>query len=61
MINEVFDLFDKLGASDEQLDFPILYCSALQGIVGWEADQLSEDMRLSLTPLSRKCRRRQWR
>ena len=54
VINEVFDLFDKLGASDEQLDFPILYCSALQGIVGWEADQLSEDMRPSLTPLSRK-------
>ena len=45
VINEVFDLFDKLGASDEQLDFPILYCSALQGIVGLEADQLSEDMR----------------
>ena len=45
VINEVFDLFDKLGASDEQLDFPILYCSALQGIVGWESDQLSEDMR----------------
>ncbi len=45
VINEVFDLFDKLGASDVQLDFPILYCSALQGIVGCEADQLSEDMR----------------
>ncbi len=45
VINEVFDLFDKLGASDEQLDFPILYCSALQGTVGWEADELSEDMR----------------
>ena len=45
VINEVFDLFDKLGASDEQLDFPILYCSALQGVVGWEADHLSESMR----------------
>jgi len=45
VINEVFDLFDKLGASDEQLDFPILYCSALHGIVSWEADQMSEDMR----------------
>ena len=45
VINEVFDLFDKLDASYEQLDFPILYCSALQGIVGWEADELSEDMR----------------
>ena len=45
VINEVFDLFDKLDASYEQLDFPILYCSALQGVVGWEADCLSEDMR----------------
>ncbi len=45
VINEVFDLFDKLDASYEQLDFPILYCSALQGVVGWEADELSEDMR----------------
>ena len=45
VINEVFDLFDKLGASDEQLDFPILYCSALHGKVSWEADQLSADMR----------------
>ena len=45
VINEVFDLFDKLGASDEQLDFPILYCSALQGTGGWEAAELSEDMR----------------
>ena len=35
VINEVFDLFDNLGGSDEQLDFPILYCSARLGIVGW--------------------------
>ena len=52
VIDEVFDLFDKLGASDEQLDFPILYCSALQGKVGWEADELSEDM----APLGRHYR-----
>ncbi len=30
-VNQTFDLFDKLGASDEQLDFPIVYASALQG------------------------------
>ena len=30
-INETFDLFDKLGATDEQMDFPIVYASALQG------------------------------
>ena len=54
VINEVFDLFDKLGGSDEQLDFPILYCSALQGIVGWEADKLSEDMRPLLAAIIEK-------
>ena len=30
VVNETFDLFDKLGASDEQLDFPVVYASALQ-------------------------------
>ena len=33
-INLTFDLFDKLGASDEQLDFPIVYAS---GLNGWAA------------------------
>ena len=54
VIDEVFDLFDKLGASDEQLDFPILYCSALQGKVGWEADKLSEDMQPLLAAIIEK-------
>jgi GTP-binding protein len=31
VLNQVFDLFDRLGATDEQLDFPIVYASALQG------------------------------
>jgi GTP-binding protein len=31
VINETFDLFDKLGATDEQMDFPVVYASALQG------------------------------
>lgn len=31
VIDQTFDLFDKLGATDEQLDFPVVYCSALQG------------------------------
>lgn len=47
VIDQVFDLFDRLGASDEQLDFPIIYASALNGVAGLEADQLAEDM----TPL----------
>ncbi len=47
VIDQVFDLFDSLGATDEQLDFPIIYASALNGIAGLEADDLAEDM----TPL----------
>lgn len=44
VVNEVFDLFDKLGATDEQLDFPIIYASALTGIAGMEMDEMAEDM-----------------
>ncbi len=38
VIDQVFDLFDKLGATDEQLDFPVVYCSALNGYAGMEAE-----------------------
>lgn len=34
VLDETFDLFDRLGASDEQLDFPVVYASALQGYAG---------------------------
>jgi GTP-binding protein len=44
VLNEVFDLFDRLGATDEQLDFPVIYASALNGIAGMEADDLADDM-----------------
>lgn len=47
VIDQVFDLFDSLGASEEQLDFPIIYASALNGVAGYEVDTLQEDM----TPL----------
>jgi GTP-binding protein len=47
VIDQVFDLFDSLGATDKQLDFPIIYASALLGKAGPEPDQLSDDM----TPL----------
>ncbi len=42
-----FDLFDKLGATDEQLDFPVIYASAINGFSGTEPDVTSGDM----TPL----------
>ncbi len=44
VVNEVFDLFDKLGATDEQLDFPIIYASALTGIAGLDVDDMAPDM-----------------
>lgn len=44
VLNEVFDLFDRLGANETQLDFPVIYCSAVQGIAGYEADELGDDM-----------------
>ena len=44
VIDQIFDLFDKLGATDEQLDFPIIYASALNGVAGPEPDQLEDDM-----------------
>ena len=47
VIDQVFDLFDRLGANDEQLDFPVVYCSALGGYAGLEAEVREGDM----TPL----------
>ena len=45
VINHTFDLFDKLGATEEQLDFPVVYASALNGYAMLDADQPGTDMR----------------
>jgi len=45
VINQTFDLFDKLGATDEQLDFPIVYASGLNGYAGLTPDVREGDMR----------------
>jgi len=47
VIDQVFDLFVNLGATDEQLDFPIVYTSALQGYAALDLSHPSQDM----TPL----------
>nr|WP_174840064.1 MULTISPECIES: translational GTPase TypA [Shewanella] len=47
VIDQVFDLFDNLGATDEQLDFPVVYASALNGFASLDPQDNSEDM----TPL----------
>ncbi len=47
VMDQVFDLFDSLGATDEQLDFPVMYASAINGIAGTSVEDMAEDM----TPL----------
>tara|TARA_Y100000768_G_scaffold325660_1_gene262699 strand:+ start:13528 stop:15312 length:1785 start_codon:yes stop_codon:yes gene_type:complete len=44
VLDQVFDLFDRLGGNDEQLDFPVIYASALNGVAGLDEDDMSDDM-----------------
>ena len=44
VLDQVFDLFDRLGGNDEQLDFPVVYASALDGVAGLDEDAMAEDM-----------------
>jgi GTP-binding protein len=45
VLDQTFELFDQLGASDEQLDFPVVYASALHGYAGFDQDVRTGDMR----------------
>ncbi|WP_019103091.1 translational GTPase TypA, partial [Chromobacterium haemolyticum] len=45
VVDQTFDLFDKLGATDEQLDFPIIYASGLNGFAKLELEEVSDNMR----------------
>ena len=45
VVNQTFDLFDKLGATEEQLDFPVIYASALNGWAATEPGVVGTDMR----------------
>ena len=44
VLDQVFDLFDRLEATDDQLDFPIIYTSAINGTSGLEIDEMQSDM-----------------
>jgi GTP-binding protein len=44
VLDQVFDLFDRLGGNDDQLDFPVIYASALNGVAGLDEEKMSEDM-----------------
>jgi GTP-binding protein len=44
VVDQVFDLFDRLDATEEQLDFPVIFTSALEGISGLDHENLAADM-----------------
>ncbi|MEE3019140.1 MAG: GTP-binding protein, partial [Pseudomonadota bacterium] len=44
VVDQVFDLFDTLGATEEQLDFPMIYASAINGVAGEDFDDMAADM-----------------
>ncbi len=44
VVDEVFELFDTLGATDEQLDFPVVYGSALEGRAGLSPEEIGDDL-----------------
>jgi GTP-binding protein len=44
VVDQVFDLFDRLGASEEQLDFPVIFASAIEGVAGEDHEALAADM-----------------
>ena len=44
VVDQVFDLFDRLGATEEQLDFPVIFASAIEGIAGLDHEDMSADM-----------------
>ena len=46
-VDQVFDLFDALGATDEQMDFPVIFAAAIEGIAGLDHADMASDM----TPL----------
>ena len=43
VVDQTFELFDRLGATDEQLDFPIVYASALKGFAGLDMDTIDQE------------------
>lgn len=44
VVDQVFDLFDRLGANEEQLDFPVIFASAIEGISGDDHEAMGTDM-----------------
>jgi len=55
VVNRTFDLFDRLGASERQLDFPVVYTSALRGVAGLAPDAMGADMTALFETIISRC------
>jgi GTP-binding protein len=55
VVNRTFDLFDRLGASERQLDFPIVYTSALRGVAGLAPEAMGTDMTALFETIVARC------
>jgi GTP-binding protein len=55
VLDQTFDLFDRLGATDEQLDFPVVYASALRGFAGLEPTVRDGDMQALFKTIVEHC------
>ena len=58
VVNQTFDLFDKLGATDDQLDFPVVYASALNGWATLDVAVAKAACRRKAPPTCARCSRR---
>src|SRR5258706_8868564 len=59
VVNHTFDLFDKLGATEEQLDFPVIYASALQGWASTNPGEPGTDLKPLFEPILAHVRMRE--
>ncbi|MCC7198697.1 MAG: translational GTPase TypA [Gammaproteobacteria bacterium] len=55
VLNQTFDLFDRLGATEHQLDFPVVYASAIQGISGHDPHRMGTDMTVLFETIVDRC------
>ena len=55
VLDQTFDLFDRLGATDAQLDFPVVYASALRGFAGFDPQVRGGDMRALFETIVTHC------
>ena len=55
MLDQTFDLFDRLGATEAQLDFPVVYTSALQGFASLDPAHRGGDMNALFEAVVRHC------